>query len=237
MSSACRPKPWPGSRSWSPTPPLENIDVTGIAALWAASAGAGLLATLLALVVPLLIYVFTYAVVAGVLALLIWIPHRAVPSRHRRIYGFSIFLTIIPVFGVLWNFRVASRVPDSFRSYFDAHPDAAAPPPGAVGGATVNVGTAGKSLGLWYAGLTLGSWLAPWTCVLAFLLFPLGLAALVLYILFIVKLFALAGAVNEHKRRPRQATPALAPPPASIPTTPPPSTAPATPPATPPAAS
>lgn len=185
---------------------------------FAASAGAGVLATLIGLIIPLLALTFAYLLIAGVLALLIWLPHRRVPRKLRRISGVSIWLTIIPLFGLLWNFRVASRVPASFRAFFAAHPGAAQPPPGMIGGAPLNVGGAGKALGMWYAGLNLGSWLVLLTCVLSPLSTPLGLAALVLYILFVVKLFQMSGRVAEH----RNAPPAPPAPPTAPPTIAPP---------------
>ncbi|MEM7577079.1 MAG: hypothetical protein AAF328_06335 [Planctomycetota bacterium] len=174
---------------------------------FAASAGAGLLATFLGLIIPLVLFTVTYLVIAGIFAFLIWLPHRKVPRKYRRISGFSIWLTIIPFFGLLWNFRVVSRVPATFRNYFLAHPEAAQPPPGMVGGAPLNVGGAGKALGMWYAGLSLASWLTLLTCVLSPLSTPLSIAAIVLYILFVVKLFQMSGRIAEFLKTPPAAPP------------------------------
>ncbi|MEM1446681.1 MAG: hypothetical protein AAGF84_11540 [Planctomycetota bacterium] len=167
-----------------------------------ASTAAGLIPALIAFIIPLIVFITTYLILAAVLALLIWLPHRQVPRKLRRIHGFSIWLTVIPFFGLLWNFRVASRVPASFRNYFAAHPEAIQPPPGMVGGAPLNVGSAGKPLGMWYAGLTIAAWLTLITCILSPLSTPLSIASIVLYILFVVKLFQMSGRVAEHKNAP-----------------------------------
>lgn len=200
-------------------------EALGYLAAMAAVAGTGVLAGFLAFVIPLILYLIVYTAIyvfiAAIVTLLVWLPFRSIPREHRRISSFSIWLTVIPIFGIFWNFRVVSRIPASFRAFFAAYPEAALPPAGAVGGAPLDVGGAGKALGMWYAGLSLGSWLAPWTCVLSILSVPLAIAALVLYILFLVTLFQLSGRVSEHRRNPQLRPPQALPEPSANPPEPP----------------
>lgn len=94
-----------------------------------------------------------------------------IPTEHRRMELWHIWLLLIPIFGLGWNFFVYLRLPESFRSYFAAHGRA-------------NVGDCGRSLGLWYAicGVAI---LAPCVNTAA------GPAGLVLLVMFHVKVFEL----------------------------------------------
>lgn len=61
-----------------------------------------------------------------------------VPAPHRKIEPGLVWLLMIPCFPVVWNFFVFLRVPESFKSYFDAQ-------------GRTDVGDCGRTIGLAYA--------------------------------------------------------------------------------------
>ena len=61
-----------------------------------------------------------------------------VPAAHRKMEPGLVWLLLIPCFPVVWNFYVFLRVPESFKSFFDAQ-------------GRTDVGDCGRSLGLAYA--------------------------------------------------------------------------------------
>ncbi|MEM9753698.1 MAG: hypothetical protein AAF916_09980 [Planctomycetota bacterium] len=181
------------------------------------SAGAGAVSAILPILIGALILFVGYALLAAIFAFLIWLPYRKVPRQHRRVFGFSIWLTIIPVFGLFWNFRIAGRVPASFRSYFEAHPEAVAAAPTVAGATPHNlVGDAGRGVGLAYAICSLISAALTFSCILSTLAFPFAVAALVLYIIFVARLFGLADRVSEHRRKLKRGELPPPPPPKAI---------------------
>ena len=59
--------------------------------------------------------------VAAVIAWLISDALSKVPAEYRQnITPGQIWLLLIPIFGLVWNFFVFQRVPDSFRAYFES---------------------------------------------------------------------------------------------------------------------
>jgi hypothetical protein len=99
-----------------------------------------------------------------------WLKH--VPEQYREITPGQVWLIIIPFFALYWQFRVyMTGVPNSFKNYFNAQ-------------GRTDVGDCGKSLGMWM-------------CILTFLGFvPIinffsGIAVLVLYVLWLVKIHGL----------------------------------------------
>ena len=61
-----------------------------------------------------------------------------VPAAHRKMEPGMVWLLMIPCFPIVWNFFVFLRVPESFKSYFDAQ-------------GRTDVGDCGRSIGLAYA--------------------------------------------------------------------------------------
>jgi len=112
--------------------------------------------------------------------ILIYIPYRAVPMEHQRMQPGLVFLLLIPIFNYFWNFMVFFRVPESFQSCFAAQ-------------GRTDVGDCGRGLGMWYAIAALvgaaGSFIPIVNCFAG----VIGLASLVLVIIFIVKLWSLKG--------------------------------------------
>ena len=124
----------------------------------------------LALGAGLLIFV----VVVAITVLIVWLIYSAqkvIPPQHRRIEPGMIWLLLIPLFNLVWNFFVFLRVPESYQSYFAS-----------IG--RHDVGDCGRNLGLWYAICVICS-IIPVIGMIA------GLASLVLLILFLVKITGL----------------------------------------------
>lgn len=61
-----------------------------------------------------------------------------IPAEHRKMEPGQVWLLMIPCWGVVWNFFVFQRVPESFQSYFAS-----------IG--RQDLGDCGKQIGLWYA--------------------------------------------------------------------------------------
>ncbi len=104
-----------------------------------------------------------------------------IPAEHRKMEVWHIWLLMIPLFGLGWNFFVYLRLPESYQSYF------------AEQGQT-DVGDCGRNLGMWYAicGVAI---LAPCVNTAA------GPAALVLLIMFHVKTFELRKLMPQEAAR------------------------------------
>lgn len=92
---------------------------------------------------------------------------KAIPAAHRKQEPNMVWLLMIPVFPIVWNFFVYPKISDSFKSYFDS-----------VG--RTDVGDCGRQIGLVYCILVA-------LCVIPYLNFLTGLGALVLLILYLVK--------------------------------------------------
>ena len=116
----------------------------------------------------------------GIAFLISWLmykPYSKVPEQFQVMKPGMVFLMMIPLFGLVWSFFIASQLPQSFKAYFDS-----------VGDQTV--GDAGKNIGL------------AWAICAACSIIPIvgglaGLASLVLLIIFIVKLWGMAGRIND----------------------------------------
>lgn len=100
---------------------------------------------------------------------------KRIPAEHRRLEGGLVWLLLIPCFNIVWNFFVFPRLAQSYQSYFRA-----------VG--RNEFGDCGAGIGWAYAGCMLGACLP-----VPLLPFGIGLAALVLLVLFLVKAVQLKG--------------------------------------------
>jgi hypothetical protein len=94
---------------------------------------------------------------------------KRVPAEHRKLEAGLVWLLLIPCFNIVWNFFVFPRLAQSYQSYFRA-------------AGRQDVGDCGAGLGWAYAGCMLGACLP-----LPILPFGIGLAALILLVLFLVK--------------------------------------------------
>ena len=100
-----------------------------------------------------------------------------VPAEHRKMAPGLVWLLMIPVFNLVWNFFVVMRISESYQSYFRAQGK--------------DVGDAGWGIGLAYAICAVVS-LVPCLGVLA------ALASLVLLILYLVKVMGLRGEIEVN---------------------------------------
>src|SRR4051812_14601753 len=94
-----------------------------------------------------------------------------IPPQHRTLEPGLVWLLLIPLVPIVWNFFVFQRLPESYQRYFHS-----------IG--RTDVGDCGKTIGLWYS-IALACSVVP--CV-NYITFP---AALVLLIVFLVKAMSL----------------------------------------------
>lgn len=109
-----------------------------------------------------------YLLVGLVVLYLIHDALRRLPARLRRMSPGEVFLTLIPLFGLIWVFIVVDRVSRSFEDYFRER-------------GILSEGDCGRSVGLGWA-VTAACMVIPLVGGLA------GFAALVLMIVYVVKL-------------------------------------------------
>ncbi len=98
-----------------------------------------------------------------------------IPAAHRKQEPNMVWLLMIPVFNLVWNFFVYPKISDSFKSYFDS-----------VG--RTDVADCGRQIGLIYCILAA-------LCVVPYANILTGLGALVLLIIYLVKVSELKGKV------------------------------------------
>jgi len=111
------------------------------------------------------------------ICVLLYMCQSRIPQEHRSLEPGLIFLLLIPLFNVIWNYFVFQRIPDSFRRFFAAH-------------GVTDVGDCGRGVGLWFAICVTAS-IIPCVNYLA------GPAALVLLIIFLIKAFELKARVQS----------------------------------------
>jgi hypothetical protein len=91
-----------------------------------------------------------------------------VPAQYRKMEPTLVWLLMIPCFSLVWNFFVYLRLPDSYQAYFAAT--------GRTDGSDY-----GRGIGLAYA-------ICSVCCIIPFVNYIAGPAALVLLIIFLVKI-------------------------------------------------
>lgn len=99
-----------------------------------------------------------------------------IPAEHRKMEPGQVWLLMIPCWGIVWNFFVFQRVPESFQSYFAS-----------IG--RQDLGDCGKQIGLWYA-------ICGACSFVPFLNYLAGPAGLVLLILNLVKFHQLKSEIQ-----------------------------------------
>ncbi len=140
----------------------------------AAAAAAGGIAVML---VAILIALAVGLAIGIVICVLLYKVQSAVPPNHRKIEPAMVWLLLIPLFNLIWNFFVYRRIPDSFQSYFAS-----------VG--RTDVGDCGRNIGLWYA-------ICAACSIIPCVNYVAGPAALVLLIIFLVKMFDLKSKIGQ----------------------------------------
>ncbi|MGB7160576.1 MAG: hypothetical protein WBD40_21100 [Tepidisphaeraceae bacterium] len=138
----------------APTPPPSPLEIAIMAAVF---------------LVVIAILVFIYYLLYSAL--------KAIPPEHRRMEPGQVWLLLIPVFNLVWNFFVFMRIPESYQSYFHSR-------------GRTDVGDAGKNVGLWYS-------ICACCAVIPCIGFIPGIASLILLILFLVKIMGLKAQVGQ----------------------------------------
>ncbi len=106
----------------------------------------------------------------GIAALICWYLSgilKAIPAEHRKQEPAMVWLLMIPLVNIVWNFFVYPKISESFQSYFNAQ-------------GRTDVGDCGKSLSMTFCILAC-------TSVIPYLGACTGLAALVIWIIVLVK--------------------------------------------------
>ena len=117
---------------------------------------------------------FGYLVVAAIICVLLQMLYKAVPEEHRQLAPGFVWLLLIPIWNLIWNFFVFPKLSRSYQAWFEARGD-------------TSKGTCNGGLALAYA-------IASACLLLAFIpcVGPLiGLASLALLIIYLVKMFGL----------------------------------------------
>lgn len=105
--------------------------------------------------------------------------YKRIPQEHRKLEPGLVWLLLIPCFSLVWNFFVYPRLAQSYRSYFAS-----------VG--RTDVGDCGEGIA-WALAICAAAALLP----IPFLGFAVGIASIVLLILFLVKATNLKNLIAE----------------------------------------
>jgi hypothetical protein len=120
---------------------------------------------------PMMIGLSVGLLIAAVICFLLYDLQKAVPPQHRKIEPGMIWLSLIPLFNLVWNFFVFLRVPESYQSAFAERGDPTR-------------GQSERSIGLAYA-ICAACSIIPCIGIFA------ALGGLVLLIIFLVKMYSL----------------------------------------------
>ena len=113
--------------------------------------------------------------IAIVLLYLVYSCFVRIPARHRQMEPWQVWLLLIPLFNLVWNFFVYPRLAKSYRSYFTEQ-------------GRTDVGDCGEQIGLWFA-------ICSVLCVIPCVNYLAGPAALILLIIFLVKALTFKGQI------------------------------------------
>lgn len=104
---------------------------------------------------------------------------QALPPAYRQMEPGMVWLSLIPCFNLVWNFFVFTRIPKSYQTYFQAQ-------------GRNDVGDCGAGVGLAYA-------ICAAVCIIPCINYIAGPAALVLLIIFLVKVLGLKKQIKFGK--------------------------------------
>jgi hypothetical protein len=131
--------------------------------------------------------------VSAAICYLLYNAQNAIPPEHQRVKPGMIWLLMIPLFNLVWNFFTFPKISDSYASYFQSR-------------GRTDVGDAGRGIGLAFA-ICAACSIIP--CVGVFT----ALASLVLLILFLVKIYGLKSQIGQVQPTGFPAGPGTMPPP------------------------
>lgn len=117
------------------------------------------------------VMLISLAVSIGIMALIAWLLSghlQAIPASHRKLQPNQVWLLLIPLFNLYWNFKVFLGISDSYKSYFDS-----------VG--RTDVGDCARQMGLFFS-------IAACCAIIPCVNMLAGPAALVLLIIYFVKI-------------------------------------------------
>jgi len=77
-------------------------------------------AALVVMIVFMLVMLLIVLAISAAICIMLHVIQSRVPVEHRKISPGAIWLILIPFFGLVWNFFVFQRIPESYRSYFDS---------------------------------------------------------------------------------------------------------------------
>jgi cobalamin synthase len=126
---------------------------------------------------------FIGLIVSLIVCLLLYQALSRLPERYRQMQPGLVWLLMIPVFNLVWNFFVFLWTSQSYKAYFEDQRQ--------------NVGDAGWTLGLVYSILVV---VTPIPCLGA----VAGIAALVLLIIYLVKINDLKNRIPQQPEPPEQ---------------------------------
>jgi hypothetical protein len=129
--------------------------------------------------VPMIIGLTVGLAISILVCFLIYNAQAALPPQFQRIPAGQVWLLLIPLFNLVWNFFVFPRVSESYQTYFNSQ-------------GRTDVGDAGRGLGVGYS-ICAAITVIPCPCVGGIA----GLAALVLLILFLVKIYGLKAQIGS----------------------------------------
>lgn len=115
--------------------------------------------------------------VSIVLCILFKKNYEAIPEAYRKMEPGKVWFLLIPLFNLYWIFVVVLGLSDSYKAYFDAQGD-------------TSVGDCARGIGLAYAICTVCS-------VIPCLNYVTGPAALILLIIYLVKVFGFRSRILE----------------------------------------
>jgi hypothetical protein len=122
------------------------------------------------------------AISLAILAVVAWLISgclKAIPPEHREMEPAMVWLILIPLFNVVWNFFVLPKTSRSFQRYFAAK-------------GRTEFGDCGEKIGLWCAICGAASLALQLVFRLNFVVGPVvGLATLALLIIYLVKVMGL----------------------------------------------
>jgi len=130
---------------------------------------------MLVMVVVIAVFVLVGLGIACAILYFLHTCYDRIPPRHRAMEPWQVWLTLIPCFGIVWIFFVYPGLAKSYRNYFYEQ-------------GRTDVGDCGEQLAWWYCGLTVAS------CI-PYLGACFGLAALIVWIIFLVKAGTLKGQI------------------------------------------
>ena len=174
------------------------MPIYGGAVLAQSDAGAvGAVAVAVGMLFIFFMVIIVSVAISIVICYLLWNAQKQVPARFRKVEPNHIWLLLIPLFNLVWNFFVIPKISDSYKAYFDS-----------VG--RTDVGTCNREIGLGYCIAAACSFVGviPIIGILGSLA---GLAALVLLILFLIKTYELKKQIVPEAPR---VAPVAPPPPA-----------------------